>query len=198
MKKSPRQGQLFPNDIYSVDKEDSSQRVKLSNDFLMDWQNKIHGFQSKLFNKQELFSKQNCLFQDDLIEEINQLDIISLSPLALNFWRWPNSPHKGPAIYFVTDKPENLNSPLLLYIGETIAAERRWKGEHDCKEYLASYSEALSKANIRYQLTIRFWNDAPFKTKDRQAIEQLLIQKWQPPFNKETRNRWKTPFTSTI
>ena len=32
---------------------------------------------------------------------------------------------------------------LLLYVGETCQADRRWKGEHDCKSYLAAYGEAL-------------------------------------------------------
>ena len=28
----------------------------------------------------------------------------------------------------------------------------------------------------------------------RRALEQALIQRWLPPFNKETRSRWATPF----
>ena len=80
--------------------------------------------------------------------------------------------------------------------GETLAADRRWKGDHDCKTYLASYSEALVNAGLSIQLSIRFWTDVPKKTKDRRKLEQKLIQQWLPPFNKETRTRWTTPFTS--
>jgi hypothetical protein len=29
-------------------------------------------------------------------------------------------------------------------------------------------------------------------------LEQALIQRWKPPFNKETRGRWSTPFTADI
>ncbi len=46
------------------------------------------------------------------------------------------------------------------------------------------------------QLSIRFWSDAPAGTRQRRALEQALIRLWQPPFNKETRGRWATPFTT--
>ena len=32
----------------------------------------------------------------------------------------------------------------------------------------------------------------------RRALEQQLIQRWLPPFNKETRQRWSTPFTAEV
>ena len=32
----------------------------------------------------------------------------------------------------------------------------------------------------------------------RRALEQQLIQRWWPPFNKETRRRWATPFTAEL
>ena len=96
------------------------------------------------------------------------------------------------------DKIINSEENIILYIGETISAEKRWKGEHDCKNYLASYSETLQKANIGTNLNIRFWLDVPIKTKERRKLEQNLIQTWLPPFNKETRKIWATPFTSQI
>ena len=83
---------------------------------------------------------------------------------------------------------------LLLYLGETCQADRRWKGEHDCKAYLAAYGEALLKANLGCQLSIRFWLDVPSAIGARRALEQALIRRWLPPFNKETRSRWATPF----
>ena len=46
------------------------------------------------------------------------------------------------------------------------------------------------------KLNIRFWLDVPIKTKERRKLEQKLIQAWLPPFNKETRGIWATPFTS--
>ena len=96
------------------------------------------------------------------------------------------------------DRPEEIDTPIILYIGETISANKRWKGEHDCKAYLASYREALGGAGLKSQLSIRFWTDAPENTKARKKLEQTLIKYWLPPFNKETRARWNTPFTANI
>ena len=117
-------------------------------------------------------------------------------PLPLSFWRWPESPHRGAAIYLVLDRPPHLDQPLLLYVGETLAADRRWKGDHDCKSYLAAYGEALQRCQLPSQLSIRFCCDVPRTTRHRRGLEQELIQRWLPPFNKETRQRWATPFTA--
>jgi hypothetical protein len=127
----------------------------------------------------------------------------ALRPLALpaqnlSFWRWPRAPHQGPALYFVVDRPAHLGRPLLLYVGETARADRRWKGAHDCKSYLAAYQEALARADLAAGLSIRFCCDAPAATTARRAWEQALIQRWKPPFNKETRGRWNTPFTADL
>ena len=96
------------------------------------------------------------------------------------------------------DKPVQLEQPLLLYVGETLAAERRWKGDHDRKAYLAAYGEALQRCELSAQLSIRFSCDVPRTTRARRALEQQLIQRWWPPFNKETRQRWATPFTAEL
>ncbi len=124
------------------------------------------------------------------------LDPLALVAQPLQFWRWPGAPQQGAALYFVVDRPSHLASPLLLYVGETGQADRRWKGEHDCKDYLAAYGEALLQVGLDCQLSIRFWSDAPTPTRQRRALEQALIRLWQPPFNKETRGRWATPFTT--
>jgi hypothetical protein len=81
-------------------------------------------------------------------------------------------------------------------VGETGRADQRWKGEHDCKQYLAAYSEAVARAELSCQLSIRFWLDVPQAVRARRQLEQALIRHWQPPFNKETRQRWATPFTA--
>jgi hypothetical protein len=123
-------------------------------------------------------------------------DPLALTPQNLNFWRWPSAPQQGAALYFVVDHPPHLAEPLLLYVGETGRADRRWKGAHDCKSYLAAYGEALARVGLPSRLTIRFWSDVPTAARARRALEQALIQHWQPPFNKETRERWATPFTA--
>ena len=173
---------------------------------LEDWQQRLAQHQYPLFDGQRGPAQQGLLFPqaqgnaggdapEDAAAQFNPLD---LRPQALSFWRWPQAPQQGAALYFVVDQPSHASSPLLLYVGETGRADQRWKGEHDCKSYLAAYSEALLKANISLQLSIRFWLDVPAQVKPRRALEQALIQRWWPPFNKETRARWATPFTAEL
>ncbi|MED5165443.1 MAG: GIY-YIG nuclease family protein [Cyanobacteriota bacterium] len=189
------QGHLFPNQVLSAGLA-PRQELILSRDLLQSWQRRIQGHQANLFQGEPNTARQSSLFGSDHETVIDQLKPLQLTPLPLSFWRWPNSPHHGPAVYLVMDRPADLNTPLLLYVGETIAADRRWKGEHDCKAYLAAYAEALAKAGLTSQLSIRFWSDVPESTKARRQLEQQLIQRWLPPFNKETRARWSTPFTA--
>ncbi|KGG25848.1 MULTISPECIES: hypothetical protein [unclassified Prochlorococcus] len=189
------QGHLFPNQVLSAGHA-PRQELTLSRDLLQSWQRRIQGHQADLFQGEPDIARQNSLFCSDHETVIDQLKPLQLTPLPLSFWRWPNSPHHGPAVYLVMDRPADLNTPLLLYVGETIAADRRWKGEHDCKAYLAAYAEALARAELTSQLSIRFWSDVPESTKARRQLEQQLIQRWLPPFNKETRARWSTPFTA--
>ncbi|MFZ9947955.1 MAG: GIY-YIG nuclease family protein, partial [Vulcanococcus sp.] len=127
---------------------------------------------------------------------VQRLDPLALAPQHLQFWRWPEASNSGAALYFVIDRPPHLNGSLLLYVGETAQADRRWKGEHDCKSYLAAYGDALQQVGLGSQLSIRFWSDAPADVRPRRALEQALIRHWLPPFNKETRGRWATPFTA--
>jgi len=129
-------------------------------------------------------------------ERAARLDPLSLRAQSLSFWRWPHAPHQGAAIYLVMDRPGEPSAPLLLYVGETGRADLRWKGEHDCKGYLAAYGEALRRAGLEARLSIRFWGDVPAAIRPRRALEQALIRRWLPPFNKETRQRWATPFTA--
>jgi len=152
-------------------------------------------------------ASQGCLFTpDDLAANAGGavdpqaaaacLDPLALAPQSLSFWRWPSAPHQGAALYLVLDRPADPAPPLLLYVGETGRADRRWKGDHDCKTYLAAYGEALATAGLEARLSIRFWLDVPAATGPRRALEQALIRRWLPPFNKETRGRWTTPFTA--
>ena len=123
----------------------SEEGLVLKRNTLQKWQHAIHTYQSKLFKHASSFDVQHSLFEESRKPSINDLNPLSLTPLSLNFWRWPASSHEGPAIYLVMDKPTTLKSHLLLYIGETIASEKRWKGDHDCKNYALSYVEAFQK-----------------------------------------------------
>ncbi len=195
MNQLSRQGQLFQSNAHAINDHSSNKELFLSSDVIRSWQRKIHLHQSKFFLGNSVDHQQGSLFKNSLSPIENFLPL-ELTPLPINFWRWPKSPHQGAAIYVIMDRPIEIGSHILLYIGETIAADRRWKGVHDCKRYLNSYCEALSKADLTNQLSIRFWTDVPEDTRSRRSLEQGLIQRWWPPFNKETQSRWTTPFTS--
>lgn len=192
-----RQGELFAaSQLGSAGRTDAP-ALPLQASQLLDWQTKLAAHQQPLWRNQAGEATQVSLFAanpttpHEMAEAFNPLQ---LTPQALSFWRWPTAPHQGAALYLVTDRPAGLGQPLLLYVGETGQADRRWKGEHDCKAYLAAYSEALLKAGLSCQTSIRFWLDVPAAIQPRRALEQALIQRWLPPFNKETRSRWATPF----
>ncbi|MEB3254950.1 MAG: GIY-YIG nuclease family protein [Synechococcaceae cyanobacterium] len=176
---------------------------------LQAWQARVAAHQGPLFARQEPPpAAQGLLFEPgaaggdaaalpaDPEAAAAALDPLGLAPQSLSFWRWPSAPHRGAALYLVLDRPADPSPPLLLYVGETGRADRRWKGDHDCKSYLAAYGEALAAADLPARLSIRFWLDVPAAIGSRRALEQALIRRWLPPFNKETRGRWATPFTA--
>ncbi len=196
MKKLERQYDLFNNHDLDLSANNLLEDIFIEKKIIMEWQEKIINHQSPIFKSNRKNMTQSSLFES-ISDELNEtFNPIQLTPLPLSFWRWPKTLHKGPAVYFVMDKIFNSEENIILYIGETISADKRWKGEHDCKNYLSNYSDSLQKANMMPKLNIRFWLDVPIKTKERRKLEQKLIQTWLPPFNKETRGIWATPFTS--
>ena len=198
MKKLERQYNLFNNNDFDFSEKNLLQDIFIQKEIIKEWQEKVINHQSPFFKSNYKDVTQPSLFES-ISDELNEtFNPIQLTPLPLSFWRWPKAMHQGPAVYFVMDKIINSEENIILYIGETISAEKRWKGEHDCKNYLSSYSDTLQKANMTPKLNIRFWLDVPIKTKERRKLEQKLIQTWLPPFNKETRGIWATPFTSQI
>ena len=196
MKKFERQYNLFNNNDLDFSEKNLLQDVFIQKEIIKEWQEKVINHQSPFFKSNYKDVTQPSLFESISEESNETFNPIKLTPLPLSFWRWPKAMHQGPAVYFVMDKIINSEENIILYIGETISAEKRWKGEHDCKNYLSSYSDTLQKANMTPKLNIRFWLDVPIKTKERRKLEQKLIQTWLPPFNKETRGIWATPFTS--
>ncbi|MDM7936500.1 MAG: GIY-YIG nuclease family protein [Cyanobium sp. CZS 48M] len=171
---------------------------------LLEWQQRLADFQAPLFDGSASEHQQGTLFGAEASsgshgepqERAARFDPLAFEAQNLQFWRWPDPPQLGPALYLVMDRPPRLAAPLLLYVGETGQADRRWKGEHDCKGYLAAYGEALGQAGLECRCSIRFCCDVPAAVRPRRALEQALIRRWQPPFNKETRQRWSTPFTA--
>jgi len=198
MIKFEKQYNLFKkNDLNYLEKS-HFQEMSIKKEVIKEWQKKIIGHQSQIFKYGYKNINQTSFFESSIENLDETFNPKNLSPLPLSFWRWPKRIHEGPAIYFVMDNINNDDENIILYIGETNSAEKRWKGEHDCKNYLSNYSESLNKADVTINLNIRFWLDVPSKTIERRELEQKLIQTWLPPFNKETRGLWATPFTSQI
>ena len=202
---SGRQGDLFSDatGAAGLHRGSAADPLPLLERQLIDWQARLEAYQAPRFEAvargAALSAGQIDLFTGAALgpaATVQRLDPLNLAAQHLQFWRWPESHQSGAALYFVLDRPPHGAGPLLLYVGETSQADKRWRGEHDCKSYLAAYGEALQQAGLGSALSIRFWRDAPADRRARQALEQALIRHWLPPFNKETRSRWATPFTT--
>jgi len=189
-----KQFELFGSNINTSINFQNSNNLKIKGEIITEWRNRIHNHQFKI--SKDAHNKtlhQKSLFINTTYNE-RKIDPFSLQPLSLNFWRTNQFIHNGPAMYFVIDSMES--SKIILYIGDTNVANKRWKGEHDCKNYLTNYKEALAHNNLSSHQDIRFFLDVPKEVKLRRKLEQELIYLWLPPFNKETRDRWTTTFTN--
>ena len=181
------------NDFFSISSH-HNQELNHSRHSLIQWRKNINEYQNKVMEDFHNPNSQKSLFK---IED--NLDLIKINPFLLtsfsiNFWRSKKSVDKGPAMYFVIDTQKT--SKIILYIGETNSADKRWKGDHDCKNYISNYKEIMSINNLKSNLDIRFFLDVPKEVKLRRKLEKRLIYLWLPPFNKETRDRWTTTFTN--
>lgn len=198
----PRQGELFAGLQAGVPAAGiPGAQLPLLHQQLLAWRHRLAQHQGPLFagagsGGVAAGSHQGQLFAaaDPVSTAADRFQPLALQPQPLSFWRWPQLQMSGAALYVVLDRPADLAHPLLLYIGETCRADQRWKGEHDCKQYLAAYGETLQGLGISPRLSISFWSDVPEQTRSRRQLEQALIRRWLPAFNKETRGRWATPF----
>ena len=192
--KQNRQFELFGSNINTSINFQNANSLKIKREILTEWRNKIHNHQIKILENSHNKNLQQTMLPEKKFFNETKIDPFSLQPLSLNFWRTNQHIHNGPAMYFVIDSMES--SKIILYIGETNSANKRWKGEHDCKNYLLNYKEALAYNNLSSYQDIRFFLDVPKEVKLRRKLEQQLIYLWLPPFNKETRHRWATTFTN--
>jgi hypothetical protein len=129
------------------------------------------------------------------------IDPFSLRRQNTEFWRWQFDDVGVAAMYFVIDyaakaEADKSSQPLLLYIGETVKSNQRWKGVHDCKRYLTNYRQSHYENGLESELGIAFWPYAPSDRQARQKLESDLIYRWRSPFNKENWRFWNTPFVS--
>ena len=163
------------------------EKITLAQQELMDWKARVAAFQMAV--KTEPIMEQASLFAAPA-EPTETINPFTLPQQNTEFWRWQFSDVGVAALYFVID----YQSELLLYVGETVKSNQRWKGDHDCKRYLMNYRQAHYHHNLDNQLGIAFWRHAPAERRPRQAIESALIYKWRSPFNKENWKFWGTPF----
>ena len=169
--------------------------LALDKEALQAWRKRVLAHQQPLHQCQsQPFTHQGSLFTSETSESCLPPDPLTLPSQHLQFWRWPASRNQGAALYYVLDHGLGDSKELLLYLGETCQADRRWKGDHDCKDYLSAYGECLVRCGLSPRFSIRFWCDAPIETHARRRLEQQQIRYWLPPFNKECRQRWQTPF----
>ena len=192
--KNPKQTELFSAKNDFSDYSQSNNLFNQSREEIIEWKKKINKYQQNI-----LKDINDPYFQKSFIESKDDFNIKNINPFSLashsiNFWRSNKLISKSSAMYFVIDNI--INSEIILYIGETFSADKRWKGVHDCKTYINNYKEALSSHKIENHLDIRFLLDVPKDVKFRRKLERKLIYLWFPPFNKETRNIWSTTFTN--
>jgi hypothetical protein len=168
-----------------------SDALAISQTALQDWKQRIFDYQQQVRITEPM--EQGSLFEMSAPQQqADEINPFTLPQQNTQFWRWKASDTGVAALYFVVD----YELPLLLYVGETVKSNQRWKGEHDCKRYLLNYRQAHYQHQLPSALGIAFWSQAPTETKSRQRLESDLIFRWRSPFNKENWKFWSTPFTS--
>lgn len=188
------QFEIFESNNFFSTSSLHNKELNHSRSSLIQWRKNIYKYQSKVLENFQNPVSQKSLFKIDDSLDLVKINPFLLSSFSINFWRSNKSVDKGPAMYFVIETIKT--SEIILYIGETNSADKRWKGDHDCKNYISNYKETMSNNNLESNLDIRFFLDVPKEVKLRRKLEKRLIYLWLPPFNKETRDRWATTFTN--
>ena len=161
----------------------------MSQEALIQWKTRIYEHQQRSRSTQPL--EQSALFDVTPNHcDPEQIDPLTLQLDTLSFFERPNQGRGDACIYFVVDTAAG----LVLYVGETIASNQRWKGTHDAKSYAHQYIALHRKYKLEVAVCMTFWWDAPVHTRSRQALERKLILKWRSPFNKENWELWGQPF----
>lgn len=188
----PEQPSLFTaSDLQGCYTVTPTASPQMSAKTLQAWKQRVFEYQQRL--KISPVVQQGSLFAvSPTADEIAvSIDPFSLPQQNTAFWRWQYEDAGVAALYFVIDA----HLPILLYIGETVHSNQRWKGEHGCKSYILNYVSVHHAHQLPVAVNISFYNWAPEITRDRQQIESALINHWRSPFNKENWAFWGTPFT---
>lgn len=164
--------------------------LEMDRDRLLEWKTQIAAFQQTVRVEQP--DEQGSLFQlDQQTVNPTAVDPFYLTLYNFFFFEWPADRHPGkPCIYFVIDT----HVPLILYIGETCKANKRWKGIHDCKRYVLNYQSLHYRHQLKTTINTAFYWNTPSEVRPRQRLESGLIYRWRSPFNKENWDFWNTPF----
>lgn len=184
----PPDGQLelFPKNKYKSHRPD---KVVMTSPELERWKKQILEYQQKVRDTPP--SQQATLFEVPPSHcDPEQIDPLKLQLQSMAFYRIPADYPGDACLYFVIDSAAS----LVLYVGETCRSKARWKGTHDCKEYIASYQSLHNRYKLPNAINIGFWWDTPQERVARQELELYLILKWRSPFNKENWTRWGQPF----
>ena len=183
----PNQLNLFP-DVKST-AAPRTEALVMSEAVLLKWKAQIFDYQQVVRESQP--PQQTALF--DLAPahcDPDRIDPLQLSVRSLSFWRMPADSPGDACLYFVVDSAAD----LILYVGETCRSNKRWKGIHACKDYIASYQDLHYRYGLQTAVNIAFWWDTPVDRRARQELELSLILKWRSPFNKEMWEQWGQPF----
>lgn len=193
-KSTYHQGSLFSEIEHSSLVRDQSSTYQMDGSRLQTWKQAIAMYQKQV--RQFQINAQSA--QGDLFDlppahcDPDLIDPFSLKLYPFEFYKQQFDGAGEACIYFAIDNAV----PLVLYIGETIASDRRWKGVHDCKRYVDNYINLHNACSTYRAVCMAFWWDAPKHTKARKQLESSLIAKWKSPFNRENWELWQTPFTS--
>jgi hypothetical protein len=184
----PPDGQLelFPGKKYKSKRRDE---FVMNAEELGQWKGQILEYQMR--SRTSSPARQAALF--DLPPnhcDRDQIDPLTLQLQSMAFYRMPANYPGDACLYFVVDSAAS----IILYVGETCRSNKRWKGTHDCKNYIDSYQSLHYKYGLQTAINIAFWWDTPQRREARQELELYLILKWRSPFNKENWERWGQPF----
>ncbi|WP_322746142.1 GIY-YIG nuclease family protein [Nostoc sp. LEGE 06077] len=183
----PTQLNLFPNAKSTPAVR--AEQLTMSADALAAWKSRILAHQQQVRQSQP--PQQTSLF--DLTSNHcnpDAIDPLKLTLVPMSFYRKPADSPGEACLYFILDSAVG----LVLYVGETCRSNKRWKGIHDCKDYIASYQDLHSRYGLTTAVNAAFCWDAPVDRRARQELELKLILKWRSPFNKENWDLWGQPF----
>jgi hypothetical protein len=176
---------------HSPEPTQKQQKLEMTRDQFIQWKRQIARHQQAT---RENHPQQSTLFDTG----INQFDPQGIDPFGLKQYatrfydlaEMRLGQEGDPCIYFLLDNA----SHLILYIGETVHSNQRWRGGHHVEEYLAKYVQLNRKHGLEVLPVLAFEWGTPAETRLRQKMEFELIKKWKAPFNKENRAVWGHPF----